>query len=77
MELAEIIVEIRKEAYKLNMEVAEYLEWVKAEIDKKLPWEEQKLPGNPKGKPGFFMYGKQTPTMFPNLFRGILHARAC
>ncbi len=40
MELAEIIVEIRKEAYKLNMEVAEYLEWVKAEIDKKLPWEE-------------------------------------
>lgn len=40
MELAEIVTEIRKAAYKLNMEDAEYLEWVKAESDKRLPWEE-------------------------------------
>lgn len=40
MELKEIVTKIRKEALKLSMEIDEYIEWIRAESNKRLPWEE-------------------------------------
>lgn len=40
MELKEIVTQIREAALELGMEVDEYLKWVRAENNKKLPWEE-------------------------------------
>lgn len=40
MELKEIVTRIREAAMNLGMEVDEYLEWVRAENNKRLPWEE-------------------------------------
>ena len=40
MSLTELVTEIRKAAMKLSMEVDEVMEWLKAENDKRLPWEE-------------------------------------
>jgi len=38
--LAELVTEIRKAAMEMHMEVDEVMEWLKAENDKRLPWEE-------------------------------------
>ena len=40
MELAELVTEIRKTAMELGMEVDEVIEWLRAENNKRLPWEE-------------------------------------
>lgn len=40
MELKEIVTRVRKEAMELGIEVDEYLEWVRAENNRRLPWEE-------------------------------------
>ena len=40
MSLTELVTEIRKAAMELNMEVDEVIEWLRAENDKRLPWEE-------------------------------------
>ena len=38
--IEDIIKQVRKAAMELNMEVDEFLEWLRAENNKKLPWEE-------------------------------------
>ena len=40
MTFDELITEIRKAAMEIDMKVAEFIEWIKAENDKRLPWEE-------------------------------------
>jgi len=40
MDLSTILTEVRKIAMSYNMEVDELLEWLRAENNKKLPWEE-------------------------------------
>ena len=40
MTFDELVTEIRKAAMEIGMEVAEFIEWIKAENDKRLPWEE-------------------------------------
>ena len=40
MSFAELVTEIRKAAMELSMEVDEVMEWLKAENDKRLPWED-------------------------------------
>lgn len=40
MTIAEIVTEIRKAAMEMSMEADEIIEWLKAEYDKRLPWEE-------------------------------------
>lgn len=40
MSLTELVTEIRKAAMELNMEVDEVIEWLRAENNKRLPWEE-------------------------------------
>lgn len=40
MSFAELVTEIRKAAMELHMEVDEYIEWLRAESYKRLPWEE-------------------------------------
>ena len=40
MDLNTILIEVRKIAMSYNMEVDELLEWLRAENNKKLPWEE-------------------------------------
>lgn len=40
MDLNTILTEVRKIAMSYNMEVDELLEWLRAENNKKLPWEE-------------------------------------
>ena len=38
--IEDIIKQVRKAAMELNMEVDEFLEWLRAENNKKFPWEE-------------------------------------
>ena len=38
--IEDIIKQVRKAAMELNMEVDELLEWLRAENNKKFPWEE-------------------------------------
>ena len=40
MSFAELVTEIRKAAMELGMEVDEVMEWLRAENNKRLPWEE-------------------------------------
>lgn len=40
MEIKEIVTQIRKAAMELNMEPDELLEWIRAENNNRLPWEE-------------------------------------
>lgn len=40
MSLTELVTEIRKAAMELGMEVDEVMEWLRAENNKRLPWEE-------------------------------------
>lgn len=40
MTIAEIVTEIRKAAMELSMEFDDVIEWLKAENNKRLPWEE-------------------------------------
>ena len=40
MTFSELVTEIRKAAMELNMEVDEVIEWLRAENNKRLPWEE-------------------------------------
>lgn len=40
MDLNTILIEVRKIAMSYNMEIDELLEWLRAENNKKLPWEE-------------------------------------
>lgn len=40
MDFSKLVTQIRKAAMELNMEVDELLEWIRAESNKRLPWED-------------------------------------